>query len=101
MPRIALLFLAAGLALAARANATTVVPGGTISNQTWTTNGSPYIVQGDITIPPGAFLTIQPGVFVLFWSSDLQGAGLDPSRVELTVQGTLTASGTAASPITF
>ena len=79
----------------------TVIAGGNIINQTWSSAGNPYLVQGDITVPSGAFLTIQPGTIVQFASSDGQASGLDPSRVELTVKGTLDASGTAASPITF
>ncbi|MCX6640892.1 MAG: T9SS type A sorting domain-containing protein [bacterium] len=33
---------------------------------TWTYEGSPYIVIGDITVPPNRSLNIQPGVHVLF-----------------------------------
>ena len=79
----------------------TTIPGGNLVNQTWTLSGSPYIVQGDVTVPAGAFLAIQAGVSVQFPGGDLQGAGLDPARVEMTIQGTLTVSGTAANPVTL
>jgi parallel beta-helix repeat protein len=82
------------------ATATTIV-GGNLINQTWTTAGSPYIVQGDVTVPLGAFLTIQAGTVVEFTSTDGQVAGLDPARVELTVKGTLNVNGSAASPVVF
>ena len=100
----AALFLAALLVVtipARVAGAATVIMGGTIINQTWSPAGSPYIVQGDITIPAGAFLTIQAGTTVQFASTDGQAAGLDTSRVELTVKGTLNVNGTAASPVMF
>jgi hypothetical protein len=88
-------------ALISRASASTVIAGGNIINQTWTTAGSPYILQGDCTVPTGAFLTINPGVVVQCASTDSQLSGLDPARVELTINGTLTANGTGAQPITF
>jgi cysteine-rich repeat protein len=91
-----------GLLLAAPAAADTIITGGTVINQTWTTAGSPYILQGDVTIPNGAFLTIEAGVTVQAQStSDSQMTGLDTSRVELTVAGTLTVNGTAGNPVLF
>ena len=81
------------LALPSAAEAQTIISGGNIINRTWTTAGSPYVVQGDITVPAGAFLTIEAGVDVQFASTDSQITGLDPSRVELTVNGTLTVNG--------
>ncbi len=97
-------FIASGIALAAmlgNAHAATTIPGGNIINQIWTPASSPYIVQGDITVPSGAFLTIQAGTVVQFSSTDGQAAGQDTSRVELTVKGTLNVDGTAANPATF
>ena len=69
--------------------ADTVVPGGNVSGA-WTAAGSPYLVQGSITVPAGATLTLEPGV-VVFTSLDQ----------EITVQGTLEAVGTEAAPIVF
>src|SRR5262249_17468994 len=89
------------LLAAPSARADTTISGGNLINQTWTTGGSPYIVQGDVTVPSGSTLTIQPGVIVQFASSDGMSSGLDASRVELTISGTLNAVGTAAAPITF
>ena len=91
---------ALALALAAPAAADTIVPGGNVINQTWTVAGSPYVVQGDVTIPSGAFLTIEPGVTVQVSGSDAQASGVDPSKVEITVRGTLTISGTPAARVT-
>ncbi|HUQ07575.1 MAG TPA: right-handed parallel beta-helix repeat-containing protein, partial [Kofleriaceae bacterium] len=99
---VGLAFAAVAALTAAPAAADTIIAGGTVINQTWTTAGSPYIVQGDITVPAGAFLTIQAGVVVQAQASaDSQVSGLDTSRVELTVLGTLTVSGTAGNPVVF
>src|SRR5688500_4968134 len=83
------------------ASAQTPIVGGTIINQTRPSAGSPYSVQGDITIPAGAFLRIQPGVVVRFATSDSQVAGVDTSRIEVTVDGELTIAGSSASPVTL
>ena len=53
------------LFLAATAYAT-VVPGGSLGDTTWSLAGSPYVVQGDVTVLAGATLTIDPGVEVRF-----------------------------------
>src|SRR5688500_1462558 len=96
MPRSVLIaaFLIASTGIAA---ADTVIVGGNIINQTWTAQGSPYVIQGDITVPAGAFLQINPGTLVRFASSDGMGAGRNTSIVELTVRGSLRVDGTAAS----
>ena len=65
----------------------TSVPPGNVSG-TWKFTGSPYLVQGDITVPDDSTLTIDPGVTVIF-----QG------HYALYVQGRLLAIGTATDPI--
>jgi len=85
-----------------RANAQTTIGGGSLgAATTWTTAGSPYIVQGDVIVPSGGTLVIQAGTEVRFESGDAIGSGSDTSRVELIVQGTLQVNGTDASPVTF
>ncbi|HVV86375.1 MAG TPA: right-handed parallel beta-helix repeat-containing protein, partial [Kofleriaceae bacterium] len=97
------LLILAGLvaAGATAAHADTIKLGGNVINETWTPAGSPYILQGDITVPVGSTLTIMPGTTVRAVNGDSQAAGLDAARVELTVKGTLDVEGTAAMPVTF
>ncbi|MCK5453215.1 MAG: right-handed parallel beta-helix repeat-containing protein, partial [Calditrichia bacterium] len=60
--------------------AQTIIPGGTISGDTWVKAGSPYIIQNDVTIED---LIIHPGVSVEFTgnhkfdiNANLQASGL-------------------------
>ena len=56
-------------------NAQTVIPPGDVSG-TWTVGGSPYEIQGEITIPDGLTLTIEPGVEVdFYWALQIQCTG--------------------------
>ena len=56
----------------------------------WSVSGSPFLVTGDVTVPSGQMLTIEPGVVV-----DFQG------HYRLRVQGNLQAEGTLEAGITF
>ncbi len=67
----------------------TTIPPGDVSG-TWTLAGSPFNVTGDITIPNGATLIIEPGVTVNF-----QGYFI------FAVQGRLLAVGTESDSIKF
>ncbi len=67
----------------------TNIPPGNVSG-TWTAAGSPYLVQGHITLPVASSLIIEPGVQVLF-----QGL------YSFNVHGNLTANGTATDSIYF
>jgi hypothetical protein len=68
----------AGLALAPIARAETVVPGGSIGTQTWTAAQGPYRLQGDVTVPSGVTLTIDPGVTIIAEATDSTGEGSAP-----------------------
>jgi RHS repeat-associated protein len=71
---------------------TTHISGQTYTtNQEWTTSGSPYVVDGTVTVNTGVTLTIDPGVIVKF----------NGAAVGLTIDGTLNAIGTSGSRITF
>ena len=59
----------------------TYITGGDVSG-TWSSAGSPYYIQGEITIPNSETLTIEPGVNVVFLG-----------HYKLTVQGRLLAVG--------
>lgn len=63
--------------LSSKATAQTNVSGSISSNTTWTLQGSPYIVTGNILVSSGAALTIEPGVVVAFsggWILQIDGA---------------------------
>ena len=63
--------------------------------------GSPWHIEGDLIVPEGVVLTVEPGTTVLFATSDGMEAGVDRGRVELDVRGTLHAGGTEQAPIRF
>jgi hypothetical protein len=69
--------------------AQTSVPGGNVSG-IWTSSGSPYNIEGEITIPSSDTLIIEPGVDVIF-----QG------HYKLIVNGWLLAEGTEEDSILF
>jgi MYXO-CTERM domain-containing protein len=77
----------------------TVVAGGNIVNETWTKVGNPYTIQGDIIVPPGAFLHVEEGVEIRVASSDQQASDPDTSRVAISVQGEMVVAGTEAEPV--
>lgn len=58
------------------------------------------VITGDVVVPAGVTLTIEPGTIVRFpLLSDDQVSGIDVGRCELIVEGSLVAVGTEANPI--
>jgi hypothetical protein len=78
------------LFIAPFACASTQVPDTLSGNVDWDSTQSPYIIQGKVEVPQGSVLHIGPGVRVVY-----QGVG------ELSVQGLLEISGSAAAPVVF
>ena len=68
----------------------TYVSGGIYSNTTWTEDGNPYIVTGDVVVFSDVELTIEPGVLVKFDA----GTGIE-------FRGDLRAIGTIQDTIVF
>ena len=81
--------IAAWLVMFGRADAQTIISGPNVSG-TWTSAGNPYVVTGNITVPSGESLIIQPGVVVEI------GSGLS-----ITVDGVIAALGTSGQHIVF
>lgn len=92
--------LAACFVFPSAATAQTPVAAGNLTTQTWTAAGSPYIVAGDIRVPPGETLTITAGTQVLF-EPDSSAGGVDTVLSELIVDGTLVVNSGSGAPITF
>ena len=69
----------------------THVSGPISASTTWTTAGSPYVIDGDINVLAGATLTIDPGVVVKF----------NGAVRALRVTGTLRAVGSQGNEIVF
>jgi lamin tail-like protein/CotH protein/Big-like domain-containing protein len=66
------------------------VSGSIAANTTWAASAGPFVVSGNLTVPAGVTLTIEPGTTIYF----AQGASL-------TVSGRLVAQGTEARRIRF
>ena len=85
---------------AGAATTATITASGTLTEDTvWDQD---ILLTGDVVVPDGITLTIEPGVTVLFDAlSDDQAGGTWPEISELRVYGTLTAVGTPTDPIHF
>jgi hypothetical protein len=89
---IRVLTLALSISLLAEthySHAQTNIQGGNVSG-TWAKANSPYDVNGEVTVPDGQTLTIEPGVAVVF-----------TGNYKLNIQGRLLAIGTKQDTITF
>ncbi|MFH1734602.1 MAG: hypothetical protein ABIE92_07825, partial [bacterium] len=89
MQRLPIFLTFAVLLASIIASAQTIIPGGPVSGL-WTQSGSPYLIEGEITLPSNNTLTIDPGVDVIF-----QGT------YKFIVRGILQAIGTETDSITF
>ncbi|HEX2749677.1 MAG TPA: lamin tail domain-containing protein [Verrucomicrobiales bacterium] len=94
--------LTANKALTSLGAATGTPVSGTLPAGTTTWSGV-VRVTGDVTVPAGATLSIQPGTVVLMTGTPyVQGtASIDTGGADLIVNGELQAAGTLASPISF
>ena len=90
MKNLSLLFILFNfITLTVISNAQTNIPPGDVSG-TWTKANSPYNINGEITIPDGLTLTIEPGVDVIF-----------TGYYKFYVKGRLLAIGTETDTILF
>ena len=66
------------LLLAVPAAATTL-QGPLTANTTWSPAGNPYVLTGDVTVPPGITLTIAAGTNVVAGTSDALMTNFKPT----------------------
>ncbi|MFK7740374.1 MAG: hypothetical protein AB8H80_08615 [Planctomycetota bacterium] len=92
MNRLPITGLAVAASLASLVSAQTVITGNIATSQTLTLANSPYELQGDVYVLPGATLTIEPGV--RFESSN-------NSTLAITRGAQIIAEGNQDAPITF
>ncbi len=63
-----------------------------LGNETW--SGGPIVLEGDVVVPAGITLTVDPGTVVRAqYLTDSTYGGLDPSRIEIIVQGVMKSDG--------
>ena len=68
---------------------------------TLTDRGAPWVIEGDLIVPEGITLTVEPGADVALAVGDAMEAGRDRGRTEIRVYGSLVAAGTPEAPIVF
>ena len=83
------------------AGSQTLVTGQLPASATWTASGNPYVLTGDVVVPPGATLTIEAGVNIVVLNTDDQTSGFDAARIELIVNGSLAVNGSFAERVTI
>ena len=71
---------------------------GTLWTNTTVTAGT-TAVAGDLTVPSGVTLTLSPGAKLQFAGSDIMACGVDATRPELTVEGSLNSTGTSGQHV--
>jgi hypothetical protein len=77
-----------------------IIPAGDIQRDlTWKKSFSPIHISGDIKIPAGRTLTIEPGTEMVFKDTDEGATGFRPEECEFIVEGTLLAEGSEDEPI--
>lgn len=81
---------------------TAMITAGTLSGDTvWKSAWSPIDLKGDIHIPAGRILKIEPGVTIRVNSEDHYQSGYDPNSVEIIAEGRLECAGNEDKPIRF
>ena len=83
---------------AVRADGPTYIQNDITHSTEWSLNNSPYVISNDMTVSPGAVLTIDPGVQVRFTVWPGSRAGTGPNLI---VKGALKAVAGVKAPISF
>ncbi|MBD3869453.1 MAG: right-handed parallel beta-helix repeat-containing protein, partial [Acidobacteria bacterium] len=72
-----------------------------LADETWT-GPTPIVLEGDVVVPSGTTLTIDPGTTVHSqYLTDSAFGGLDPSRIEIIVEGVMTSDGAPGNVVVW
>ena len=97
LPVVAALAFAMGATGVARAS--TVITGKTLTtNETWTPDGNPYLISGDIVVPPCLTLTIEAGTDIQLLPGTKTSA---PGFVTFFIEGSIAIDGAEDAPVVF
>ncbi len=91
----------ASLIVSGSMSAQTTMPDSSIASGTWTKNNAPYIIEGELVVPEGATLNIEPGVEVRFKTGDNSDFTGDIDVGYFNVYGRVIASGVPGDSIVF
>ena len=81
---------------------TSVADGSLASSQTWGPEGSPYVIDGTVTVKQGQTLTMLPGTVVKFFPQTERASPQQFNFSGMNISGgRLVADGTASQPIVF
>jgi hypothetical protein len=80
-------------------NAQTYISENVNVNTTWSSNGSPYVIENDVIISEGVTLEIDAGVIIKFHTRGASQSNFIERKIK--VEGSIEANGTPEAPITF
>jgi hypothetical protein len=78
------------------------LPAGNLKKDvTWKASGEVFNLYGDLFVPSGITLTIEPGVTVRVAERDYSEGGMDAERCEVLVEGRMQISADSSAPVKF
>lgn len=88
--------------ISSRTKEISFMPAGRMSKTTtWRKSWGMIELEGDLWVPEGVILGIEPGVVVRVSSKDLSQSGIQPDKTEMIIEGTLHAGSLGADIVKF